>query len=117
MSLDWSIGKCADYTELTSDKEWPITNGIIWWCMGVDVGTLKSEATCEEWLARYLFACKVDGSEPQITLKDLVRRIGLHTNVSTTTHSQWTKKAMANAMRSIAREIDRQREEMSDETR
>ena len=113
MSLDWSIGKCADWKELQTEKEWPMTNGIIWWTMGVDIGSLKSQADCEEFLFRYLFACKIDGREPQITLVALMRRIGLHTNVTTLTRARWSKKAMINAAREINHEINAQREEMN----
>lgn len=112
MSLDWSIGKCANWQELKEDAEWPTTNAIIWWCMGTDVGTLKSQGQCEEWLARYLFACKLDNTEPKITLADLIRRIGLSTNVSTMTRSQWLKKAMTIAMRQADSEVRAQAKEM-----
>lgn len=114
MSLDWSIGKCADWKELQSEKEWPITNGIIWWCMGVDIGELKSQAQCEEWLARYLLGCKIDDRKPQITLAHLVRRIGLHTNVSTMTRPQWLKKTMTHAMREADREVRHQYEDLKE---
>ena len=53
--------------------------------------------------------CKIDGKTPQITLAHLIRRIGLHTNVSTKTRAQFNKKSIIFAMRLADEEVQYQK--------
>lgn len=74
------------------DRQWEITDAIIWATMAVDIGEIK-ESNYEEFYARLKMVEKVYGGRPyQITLADLKRRIGLGTNVITTTPAAFANR-------------------------
>jgi hypothetical protein len=87
MSLDWGIGNCRDWEELKSDREWPVTQYLIFACMGVGLNGI-TEKNAVEFYVRLQLLEAINGTaeDPhtirRITLEDVLRRIGLHTNVS-----------------------------------
>ena len=88
MALNWNIEKCKDYKKLSTNKEWPVTDVLIWGTMLVGLGDI-TEKNYKEFYARFDLIQKLQGAmlnkgkEPYfITAEDVKRRIGLHTNVS-----------------------------------
>ena len=43
MALNWNIEDCKNHKELTTDKEWPITNALIWATMAIGVNEITSK--------------------------------------------------------------------------
>lgn len=103
MSLNFDVTKC----NLGDDYKWlakaddptqgikkgdelmhPVTNALIWGCMGIGIGKITAE-NYEEWYGRFelqerLFSrslLKSDGTHYVITLADVKAHIGLTTNV------------------------------------
>jgi hypothetical protein len=100
MSLNWDLTKCDK--KVTEEKEWPITNCLIWGTMIFNLHELTAE-NLKEWRWRIEF-CKRCGMEywhgpqdgkPQAwwpSSEDLNLRLGMHTNAETKTRKQWLKK-------------------------
>jgi hypothetical protein len=94
VSLDWDISKVSDETkalwkdesrsEEERDEAWNKAASIIYWCLTVEVGEITSENVAD-WYTRY----KMVSSEQILTLEDVVRMIGLKTNVHTVAPSRW----------------------------
>lgn len=99
MSLDWNISKCKDYKKLINDKNYSMTESVIWMTIAVDLGGI-TEQNVDEFLWRaavvqelggsYLFAG--GGGRVYIGSKDIYRRIGLTTNVADLSHDEWLAK-------------------------
>lgn len=109
MSLNWQFTDKARFDALTPDEK-KVNTCFVWGCMFVDLGSI-TEANAKEWHARYLFVDKISGpfyyetqtddeKENKIqrpwspTLDDVRKRIGLKTNVTTKTRSQFAKKVI-----------------------
>jgi len=99
MALHWNIENCSDFAGITAEgKEWGITNSLIWATMSVDMGEI-TETNYVEFYARLkaveatfgAIANSPDG-DYFFTLEDVKKRIGLTTNVSNKTISQFFKK-------------------------
>ena len=43
MALNWNIEDCKNYKELTTDKEWPITNALIWSTIAIGINEITSK--------------------------------------------------------------------------
>jgi len=80
------------------DRQWEITNNLIWATMAVDMGSI-TEKNYEEFYRRLIIAGRVFGSPYRITLADVKRRIGLGCNVTTKTATQF-----ANRMKKVIEE-------------
>lgn len=90
MSLDWGIEKCKDWKELKSDKEWPITEAVIFECMAVGMNGI-TEKNWETFYQRSVMFRRVIAAT-EFEPDDIKRRIGLNTNVSTESQATWLKR-------------------------
>ena len=103
MPLNWSIKNCKDWETLKSDDEWPVTNALIWVSMSVGLSEITEE-NLPEYYARLAMWQDLAGDlghvkdattgkwkSGRITQSDLRKRIGLSTNASTMTRTQWRK--------------------------
>ena len=101
MSLNWDLTVCDP--SAMSEKEWPVTQCLIWGTMIFNLSDLD-EKNLKEWQWRIEY-CKRCGMEywrgPLVdgkptawwpTLNDLTLRLGMHTNAETKTRKQWLKK-------------------------
>ena len=104
MALHWDITKCNEMLELQSDTEWPITNALIWLTMAVDMGKI-TDTNIGEFYARTKVWEAVTGAmvtkigddkdtleDYFLTFADIHKRIGLSTNVSNVTTTNWFKR-------------------------
>ena len=100
MSLDYKLTKIKDWEELVaSEEEWnamnngftnPWTQTLIFGCMPVGLGSI-TEKNIAEWYARYTLWCDIhDFDHPPF--EQVVRHIGLSTNVANETQAQWFKR-------------------------
>ena len=111
MSLDWSIVECKNWEELKSDKEWPITDALIWATMSVDLGRI-TEKNVDEFFTRLRMVEKIHGfllykrdeNKQQVSLLTYAavrRRIGLNTNVVDKSKAYFNKR-MVERLRDVA---------------
>lgn len=113
MSLNWDTTKIANGDALcwlpatTGQKDEerpmnPITNGLIWSMMAIDMGTITAKNYLEVF-ARCQLVSKLSGAPLQklvdgkredidFTLEDIKAHIGLSTNVSTRTMAQFSQR-------------------------
>jgi len=84
--------------DLEGDKQWVITESLIFRCMGVDLGGI-TEKNIDEFYFRNNYVSRIigkpfriDGEDADFTYEDLVKRIGLSTNVHTTTRAAFKKR-------------------------
>jgi hypothetical protein len=106
MALHWNITNCKDSKSLQTPEEWPITNALIWSTMSVGIRDIN-EKTIPEFYARLSVWESIVGpmfyeddeegktTERGVTLDDLRKRIGLHTNASSMTRAEWRKNIAA----------------------
>ena len=102
MALHWSLESCNNYDELMDDNNWGVTNALIWTTMVIGMGRISAD-NVDEFFARVDTAQKATGqlcyatdeqgemSPYMITHADIVRRIGLGTNASSMTKTQFFK--------------------------
>jgi len=108
MSLNWDITNCNNWNDLKSDKEWGITNALIWGTMYVDMGEITQE-NCVEFYARmkaievtFGAICSSPDGDYFITIEDVKKRIGLTSNVATKTAGQFFKKLKEHVKQELA---------------
>lgn len=104
MALRWNIENCNDWQELITDKEWPLTNALIWTTMGVDLGDItvtnvtKFYARIKVWelacgaLLRATSMEKPEYEDYFITFEDVFKRVGLTCNVVDVPLTHWLKR-------------------------
>jgi hypothetical protein len=85
MSLDYDLSKIIDRDK--SDEGWNVTQTIIFGCMITDIGTI-TRANYHEWFARYM----IINPTARLTIFDVRKHIGLHTNVPNRTQPAWIKR-------------------------
>jgi len=108
MALNWTIERCDEWKQLIEDSEWGVTNALIWTTMIIGLHEITAE-NADEFFARTDTAqrgtgelCYKDTATPEttnpskwvpymITHEDIVRRIGLGTNASRMTKTQFLK--------------------------
>jgi len=102
MALHWSIESCENWNELTDDNNWGVTNALIWTTMAIGMGRISAD-NANEFFARVDTVQKATGqlcyanneqgemAPYMITHADIVRRIGLGTNASRLTKTQFFK--------------------------
>lgn len=102
MALHWSIERCENWNELTDDNNWSVTNALIWTTMIIGMNSITSDNS-NEFFARvdtvqqatgelcHVANEKGEWNPYMITHADIVRRIGLGTNSSTMTKTQFYK--------------------------
>lgn len=105
MSLDWDTTECVE--DVTGEEHWKVTEAIIWGTMAVDMGRI-TEANYKKFAKRIdmvqglygaLYQVFEDGKvvDRPVTEEDIRRRIGLKTNVTTTSDAKFNKR-MADAL-------------------
>jgi hypothetical protein len=125
MSLDWQIGDIKDWKAVCKQQDGtlsPITHGLIWMTMLVDLGGI-TEKNFEEWLWRLEFYHRIEEdfqgdydvlveddvgkrwvSKP-FTAEDIRRHIGLRTNVLDTTRAAFVKKLVDKLKRDVYQKV------------
>jgi len=104
MSLNWDLTKCKDLDSIETDKEWVITEALIWLTMGTGIGDV-SQKNAAEFYARIHLLEAIDGAwlgfrgedgervDRPITPKDVEKRIGMSTNVfPMETRNKWLNR-------------------------
>jgi len=123
MALNWNLSKVTDYKKVCyipkpENNEFrlhPITDALLWLSLRVDLGNISTEKSIEEWMWRISFLRRWDGyktfhwnteskqvypeweedfSPLEITKNDLIRHIGLITNVINIPRKSWLKKTL-----------------------
>jgi hypothetical protein len=114
MSLNWSIKTCQNPEALQEEGEWPMTEVFIWQTMSVGIGRITEE-NAPEFYARLKMWEAIVGDLFQrrntetgkweyvgVSFDDVKKRIGLSTNVTTISRSEWLKSVS----KYISREAD-----------
>lgn len=113
MSLNFNYSKCVDSDQLVNpvkhDEMHPVTHFMIWNMMAIDMSVITKENVDEVWFRTKLnmlitdccAASYNDGNDKPLvriwpTREDVVRHIGLSTNVSTMTRKKWLEKQFCN---------------------
>jgi hypothetical protein len=104
MALHWSIERVKDWQQLAEDDEQrKITEAVVWAALVYDLSGV-TEKNVDEWRFRQEFARHIDDFYPitrprsqdhkrnLFTRAELERRIGLSTNVTTTSRAAFQKK-------------------------
>jgi len=111
MSLNYELSKITNWKELcyrTAEQDVPmsgikagdrvmnpITQTIIFGCMGTGIGEI-TDANAEEWACRYILASKAGGYDPDLTLADVRAHVGLTTNVfPKVSNAEFAKRLMS----------------------
>ena len=102
--------------DIEGDRQWAITNQIIWATIGVDIGSI-TEKNYEEFYARLKIFDRMTGagkhSKFQITLADVKRRIGLSTNVANTSRASFIKKMRTRMEQDINNHVAFERKQLA----
>lgn len=84
--------------DLEGDRQWVITESLIFRMLGVDLGSL-TEKNIDEFCFRNNYVSRIigkpfrmGGEDVDFTYEDLVRRIGLTSNVHSTTRAAFKKR-------------------------
>lgn len=100
MSLNWNIEKVKNWKELSEGDAWQITQVLISVTMAVGIDEI-TEKNYKEFYARTNLLERLHGtwmikdSQPlYFTLEDIERRIGLSTNVSPISRTQFNKRQL-----------------------
>lgn len=98
MSLNWDITNVKDFEELQEGEPWSITEAMIFDTIAVGIGRI-TENNWYEFYARSTVWGKINmkplrGPDGPLgfTPEDVHRRIGLHTNVSEISRTEFLKK-------------------------
>jgi len=115
MSLDWNIGKCNNMEAIKSEDEWPTTEAFIWSTMSVGMNRITEENASEFYARLTIWERLLHGQLIQkrntetkkweyvkVSFDDVKKRIGLYTNASNETRSEWLKRIT----KYINRELD-----------
>jgi hypothetical protein len=107
MSLDFNVTKVADYEKVTTDPfdstKWhPVTSGIVWLTMAIDMNGPTKE-NLDEFTRRAMIWQSIAGAslydrdmgDLYLTRKDFELHIGLYTNVTTRSKAEFNKKVLA----------------------
>lgn len=111
MSLNWDATKAPRWDELDWDKK----ESLIFATMAVDMGEITT-ANVRDFYKRYLMFVAATGQSAYLTLEDVEKGVGLHTNVSTTTYPAYKKRLVGILERHAEDRIwaeNRKREEAS----
>ena len=113
MALHWSIARVKDWKEIVDDPDQrAITDAVVWAALVYDLSGV-TEKNVDEWLFRQEFARRVDDYYPlyrgversTLTRAELERRIGLETNVTTTSRAAFQKKVIDKVVDDIRRAL------------
>lgn len=97
MSLNWNAQNCEGGKAVLSEKEWPITDSLIWTTMAVGLGSLTAKNE-KEWKVR--IAMWAETERGKSSFDDLLAlpplawkaRHGLRCNVSDTTRAAFRRR-------------------------
>lgn len=104
MGLNWDITNCKNMDSLTVEEngEWAITNSLIWLTLAVDMGQITDKNIGEFYARTKVWealtgAMITRGTDKELedyflTFADIHKRIGLSTNVSNVTITNWFKR-------------------------
>jgi hypothetical protein len=113
MALYWSIACVKNRKEIPDDADQRgITDAIVWATLVYDLGRV-TEKNVDEWPFRQEFARRVDDFYPYyrgadrstLTRAELDRRIGLETNVVTTSRPAFQRKLIDKLVREVSTAI------------
>ena len=98
MALNWNVEECKNYKELVAEKEWPITNAMIWATIAIDMGEI-TEKNYKKFYERLVVNQQLNGAYLTangeaywMTLEDVKKRIGLYTNAGTKGQAAFSAK-------------------------
>jgi hypothetical protein len=98
MALNWNIQDCKNYKQLGTEKNWRVTNSLIWATMAVGLWHI-TDKNYDEFYRRLHILEQKNGTflmrdrQPYfITKADVKRRIGLRTNASTISKRDFNRK-------------------------
>ena len=106
-SHDGGCMKCGTHAEtLVHDSDgkpipWVVTDALIWLTMACGIGYIVDEKTGKEFATRVKvyqkmngpwLLCKSDPEKGRITTKQVMAHVGMTTNVSTETRTQWMSR-------------------------
>lgn len=114
MALHWDISSCKDVDAIKTDEEWPITDALIWSTMFLQIGTI-TDKNIDEFCERMSIWQKCfgalmgnsKGEDRWITRKDIEKRIGLRTNVTTESKSKFNNAVIRALRRDAWATLDR----------
>lgn len=91
MPLTWDLSKCRDHHELVgpecTDEQWEMTKALIFETIPVGIDEI-TEKNAEEFWFRSTTHRVLDGW-PCFTLDEIKRYVGLRTNASRKTRTEW----------------------------
>jgi hypothetical protein len=116
MSLDWRFTDDSVFSKLTEEEK-KRNDLYIWGCLSVGIAQI-TEKTAKEWQFRYAFAVQLNGAYYSLdgkaivpTLADVRKRIGLSTNVSTFSRTEFLKRHIRTFEENNARSAEASDEE------
>jgi hypothetical protein len=96
MPLSWDATRVEDLSVIEDNKEWEITELLIFSTMGVGIGEITKDNAHEFWIRMQMWAMACGHQPLAVSLAQVNRRIGLKTNVSPKTktafHAQCTRQ-------------------------
>lgn len=111
MSLNWNLTDIQNHEEVWSEdhpKESSITEAIIWDTMAVDMGKI-TEDNYRAFYARLVMFNQAAGiTDDRVTLADVKRRVGLRTNVTTTSDAAYKGRLYRILKERADREVSKQ---------
>lgn len=102
MALNWNIEKVKKHKEVQTDKEWPITDTLIWATMFVGFTSITKDNYHEFYKRLHLTelvsgSFLMEGGKPHYTTEDDVkRRIGLSTNAGSYSRTEFMRRLAKN---------------------
>lgn len=98
MALNWNIAKVKEYEKVKTEAEWAVTNLLIWATMFVGFRSITKDNYKEFYKRLHLYEL-VNGAflykdrQPKyITEAQVERRIGLETNASTFSRTEFMRR-------------------------
>lgn len=107
MSLNWELGKIKDWETVCRDSEGrvhPVTNALIWRLMVIGIGRITEDNAVEVYTRSRFYTGlgehpivrwdeKTKKHRPDdFTVEEILRHVGLWTNVTTETSARWYKR-------------------------
>jgi hypothetical protein len=114
MSLNYQLDKIENWQRVTEEGQAPETHALIFATLAVDIGTITAANASEFWTRLDLWqkyvgamAHRGDGSDLLLSLDDVLRHIGLQTNVSERSRSQWLRQKIGGTLDDVLRSSER----------
>ena len=113
MALSWNITMCDNWKDLTESEEDRIkTHTLVFVTMGIGMNEITKK-NYRKFYQRYLALIPTlwEQPRPEITLKDIKRRIGLYTNASTKSNVAFLKEIGSYYLEWAGNKCEREEEE------